>query len=294
MAGGNTLLTPNVHYLPTSSTDFKHGRKRVVGQEAQPVKPVSLPGLAFLMEESSICTTKAMYIGNATLGTPQKSHTRMQFRELSAKTLEVDSADVRKVSLTRPEQFLHSPALEITKRWRAEVAAVGESDDNSDDTRETFHQQLEAKEVSSTVSVGQLSSVACVVGSWWGEPLSLSDQPQLGRGQSAHRQCPASNSIVHLHMQSRDTVLTRAWLHDHTSVSASVGSCSSAVIVEEGSGRRLCCMVPVFHGPLDTRSWSTVEAYRRPPPRSPQPSTREKLVEFSTSAPLEGSSGCLA
>ena len=288
LSGGNTLVTPNVHYLPTSDAD-RSGARPGRSQPSRLPGASPLPALSFLMDASTIETTKAMYSGNATPSAPQKSRTEMVFCELSAKTLEIDGADVRGTSTTRPVQFLHSPRVQLSKRWWAEPVAGAEPEDC-----QTYDQQLDVDEASCTVTTDQLAGVACVVGSWQRDSLALSDQPRLARIQQERgrlaRSRLARGTTTYLHMQSRGTVLTRAWSREHTLVSATIGSCSSAVIVEEAATQRLCHMAPVFHGPLDTRAWSSVEAFQQLP-RPPPAETRGMVLECSMSTPLEGFAG---
>ena len=294
LAGLEATLTHNAHYLATtqasSSTHHRKPKPPPLPQNAHsPLKKSRGPKLSCLclsVEASRVSITQPMYGGNATEEVAQKWHIRAQFGAIEgsifkARTLEDCFAVTTSKDAGRLEKFLHLPGVEFSQH----------SETHGDDSKKTSYLQLDLDEISSTISLMQIRAFFYLISSWrLNEPLPNLDHVQP---PTAAPDLKSGSTSSHLHLCLQHLTLTQSSSEQHTLLSVVLGEAKLAV-VRESDFRRLCCMVPVLCGPLNTAQWNAPCFYQdcsQMTPRPPPSKSAERLVEFFIATPHQNCKG---
>ena len=210
-----------------------------------------------------------MYSGNAAEETPQKYQLRLRISDVQAGSVDIHSLGASEVSGS--EQCLHVPILEFNQHSKI----------TGEERGDTSYLQLDIEEATATFSPAQLSKIFFFYGSWRNEPTPLSQQvPPLSAS--------AQQSI---HLLVTNMTVTRSSSEQFTLLSLVLGGVAGEIIKD--SADKLCHVIPVLNGPLETQNWNTVGSYKSEA-NSDLLSPQERLVEFFVATPTEKFEGvCL-
>ncbi len=269
--GGHVSLTPNTHYLQSHTGGSIDRRKKPHPHKhtPSPLKPTlpMLPSVSVTVGGASISTTKAMYSGNASQDHSQKRQTRVKVSDIKAGTVDAQTVEGLYEGAGDAEQFLHVPVLEMNTHSKT----MGE------ERKDSSYFQVDLDEVSCTVSLLQIAKLFFISASWKATTLphvqtKFSPPPSVTEG-----------NLGHLHVHLRHTTLTQSTTERHSLLSVVAGECNGGIVKDSDAERRQSCIIPVLHGPLDTRQWNTAGIYGRAQvgvAPSCQPSGHERVLEL--------------
>ena len=282
LAGGKATVASNTHYLPSFSSSTPEPTKSKSSKiQSLPLPPPShsLPMLTISLARSTISITSAMYSGNATPETPQRSQIRVTLSGL-------EIADGGEFSLnqnqTQSKKMVSIPKLEVYSHSKRT------GDDKVMQENDSSYLQLHVEEVSCVASVDQISQTSFIALSWYHGPFNTGHLKPIS-------QC-SSNSIVsggHLHISVKEIELTKSVMVSFTFVSATVDSLGVVLLCDSTRGR-LCHAIPVAYGPISTNQWNTTKAYTSSSSVRCLEQVDEssgRLLEFFTAMPHKDCSG---
>ena len=264
LVGGETVLSPNVHYLPVVRSDHRHRKPQ--RQSSAKVKPPKLPGILATVSECSIHMTQPMYSGNASKEISQRTQLianicEIQMGTVSFRTLE---GSLKGSSM---ENFLSIPSLEVNKH--SKTYGVGGNN--------TAYLQLDVEEMSGTFTVAHISKLLFISGSWQSDPATSSVKftppvlhPRLG----------------HLHLSLKSATITKSVSEQFSLFSAILVECSGAIVDDCSSSSKLCRVSPFLQGPCDTQTLNKIHSYKQSGAEKQDLfRTHERLVEFFIATP---------
>ena len=267
LAGGETILTPNVHYLPT--VKLGHRPTKVQKPSSSKTKPPKLPGLYATLSESSVHMVQPMYGGNASDEVPQRYQLHAKFCEIqlgpvSFRTLEGS------MKQTCMEMFLKVPSLEASKHSKT----------HGQNESENAYLQLDVPEMSSTLSVANVSKLLFISGSWKADPATSSTQVKFNSPTTLHP------NVGKLQFSVKNAVVTKSTSEHFSLLSVVLGECSGAIVEYSNTDKKLGQVSPFFKGPYDTQRWNKVNAYKQSDLKKQDSFyADERLIEFFVATP---------
>lgn len=270
LAGGEAVLSPNVHYLPVVKSDHRH--KKLQRQSSSKVKPPKLPGLLATVSECSVHITEPMYSGNASKEIAQRTQLIANVCEIQIGTVSFRTLEGMLKGSSK-ETFLCVPSLEINKH--SKTYGVGGNN--------TAYLQLDVEEMSGTFSIAQISKLLFISGSWQSDPATFSVKftppvvhPKLGN----------------LHLSVKNATVTKSISEQFSLLSAILVECSGAIVDNCSSSNKQCHVYPFLQGPCDTQALNKVHSYKQSGEEKPELfHTHERLVELFIATPHEDYEG---
>lgn len=266
------IFTPNAHFIPTSFPGQAKYGSHAHKQHS------TVPAICTTCEKLDISILQPMYGRNASPDNPQKMHVTIQHDCLAAGVVMVKSlSDVLKVVsfdtdvvLKLPKKFFHFGKCMDMPRFTSTYDSTSIGDNSA--TTSTW--QLGFSEATCVGTLKQLDHFLSISRGWfWGEPLS-----------SRADITPPSKQPLPLYMQlhgvMRGLNFIRSFSEDYYSMSADLSEMSVAVL-KEG------VKVPVFHGPLNTDSWNTIEKFTKETLAPKNIQTEGKLLHFFMATPYD-------
>ena len=282
-AGGRAVVVSNTHYLASfSSSSNEHTKsKPPLKIQSLPLPPPShaLPTLTLSLARSTVSITSAMYSGNASLETPQRSQMRVALSQL-------EIADGGEFSLS-PKQselkrIVSAPKLEIYSHSKTtgDGKVIKENDSS--------YLQLHVEEISCVASAEQVSRSSFIVSSWY-NGLFVPGRPKT------KTKCLSSPEISggHLHISVKEVELTKSVMVSYTFLSATVDSFCVVLLCDSTKGR-LCHAIPVVYGPISTVQWNKTDAYTSTNSYEQGDGSTSRMLEFFTALPHKDTSGKLS
>ena len=271
-AGGHMIFTPNAHFIPTSFPDQskytspKHSRKQ----------PSTIAAICTTCEKLDIAILQPMYSRNASPANRQKVHATIQHDCLAAGVVMIKSlSDVLKEAslntdlvLKHPKQFLHfGKCMEMPR-----ATSTYDSTTIGDNSITTSTWEVGFSEATCVGTLKQLEHFLSISGAWfWGEPLS----------SRADITFPSQQPLpLNMQLQGvmRGLSFTQSFCEDYSSISVTLSGVSVAVLKEGAK-------VTVFHGPLNTSNWNTVENFTNETQALKNAQVEDKLLDFFMATP---------
>ena len=273
LAGGETILTPNVHYLPT----VKPGHRPTKPQKPSfsKTKLPKLPGLCASLSESSIHIVQPMYSGNASEEVPQRYQLHAKFCEIQVSSVSFRTLE-GSLKQTSMEVFLQIPSLEASKH--SKTHGQGESDN--------AYLQLDIQEMSSTLSIADVSKLLFISGSWKTDPATSSTQIKFNSPPTL------PPNVGKLQISLKNAIVTKSTSEHFSLLSVILGECSGAIVEYSNTDKKLCQVSPFFKGPYDTQRWNKVSLYKQSDLKKQDSFyPEERLIEFFMATPHKNCEG---
>lgn len=299
-AGGHILVTPSAHYIPTSNPDLsskthKHqSPKRARKLQQSP----SLPGLCISCELLDISISKPMYSGNASEEVPQEVQIRAQHDQIEVGIVTVrslsdalkDRSSVMGESATRSsvKQMIQKSCLRFGKCFCMPKVELNYNSKTSGDVASgSSYLQVDVESITCIGSLEQISHSLYVSGSWLqNEPLS-----SLAELKIPHSLKVSPKLSHQLHALFKSATLTRSTSERYSSISAVLGEASMSVLKRLGQGTVDHC-IHVFHGPVSTSEWNTVDCYRHGRSQNGDHSRGpDRFIQFFMATPADSVKG---
>ena len=273
LAGGETILTPNVHYLPT----VKPGHRPTKPQKPSfsKTKLPKLPGLCASLSESSVHIVQPMYAGNASEEIPQRYQLHAKFCEIQVSSVSFRTLE-GSLKQTSMEMFLQIPSLEASKHSKTH----GQSES------ENAYLQLDIQEMSSTLSIASVSKLLFISGSWKTDPATSSTQVKFNSPPTL------PPNVGKLQLSLKNAIVTKSISEHFSLLSVILGECSGAIVEYSSTDKKLFQVSPFFKGPYDTQRWNTVNSYRQSELKKQDLFyADERLIEFFMATPHKNCEG---
>ena len=303
-AGGHILVTPNAHYIPTSNPDLsskthKHqSPKRARKLQLSP----SLPSLCISCEVLDISLSKPMYSGNASEECPQKVQIRAQQEQIEVGIVTVKSLSdaLKDRSSVVTERATGSSVKQLKSSLQFDkcfcmpkVELNYHSKTSGDVASGSSYLGVDVESITCIGSLEQISHSLFVAGSWL-QNAPRSSLAELKVHTSVPQSLKVSPALNHkLHAIFKTVALTRSTSERYSSISAILGEASVSVLKCKEQGTVDRC-IHIFHGPLSTSEWNTVDCYRQEGSQNRDHNKGlEKFVQFFMATPVDSVKGTL-